>query len=156
MRLYVFEGSPEEIRETVQSVLPITADHAVSVELSTARSPTVRSRDSDQPKKFVTAEFASRVLARRPSLSAPVKAVLEALSEAYPSPVPLSDLHRVADYTPQQFAGLMGAFGRRMSHTEGYDVEAHFFDYRWDNDAGEYVYSLPETVYQALNPTGDE
>ena len=68
----------------------------------------------------------------------------------------LSDLHRVSGYKPQQFAGLMGAFGRRMSHTEGYDGAAHFFDYQWNEDQEAWEYSLPETVYQALNPTEDE
>ena len=52
MKLYVFDGSPEEIRETVRSVLPLTADHAVSVELSRDRSPTVRSREFGATKEI--------------------------------------------------------------------------------------------------------
>ncbi len=151
MKLLVFEGTPEEIRKIAQSMLPTTPEHTVTVETpKERRSTSLRELNSEEGKKFVTEEFAHRVLTRRPAISTPLKAVLKALNEAYPDFVPLSDLHTATDYTPQQFAGLMGAFGRRMSHTDGYDDHAHFFDYRWSDDQENYEYALPESVHQAL------
>ena len=78
--------------------------------------------------------------------------VLKALNNAYPEWMLLSDLHSAAGYKPAQFAGLMGAFGRRMSHTDGYDRDAHFFEYRWNNDEDAWEYRLPESVREVLNP----
>ena len=152
MKMIVFEGSREEIREVAKSMLSMASDtHTVSIEIpKERRSTSLRERNSEQPKKFVSGEFAHRVLNRRPALSAPVKAVLKALDAAYPDWVPLTDLHVAAGYTPQQFAGLMGAFGRRMSHTDDYDEDAHFFDYRWNDGWEGWDYALPDSVHQVL------
>ena len=149
MKMFVFEGTQKEIREVAQSMLPMASDDTVSVKIpEERRSTSLREQSSEQPKKFVSEEFAHRVLTRRPPLSAPVKAVFKALNHAYPGWVPLTDLHVAADYTPQQFAGLMGAFGRRMSHTDDYDADAHFFDYRWNDEREAWGYALPDSVYQ--------
>ena len=82
----------------------------------------------------VTAAFARHVLTRLP-LSRAMKKVLRALLDAHPDWLPPPALHRAAGYSkPAQFRGLMGAFGKRMANTEGYDPEAHFFEYRWNED----------------------
>lgn len=151
MKLFVFEGTQEEIREMAQSMLPMASGHTVSIETPEERRSTpLRELSSEEETKFVTEEFARRVLTRRPALSAAVKAVLKALTDAYPDGVLLRDLHIAAGYTPQQFAGLMGAFGRRMSHTDGYDEYAYFFEYRWDDDQEDWRYVLPDSVHQVL------
>lgn len=149
MKMFVFEGTPEEISAVARSILPATTgDVGVSLEVQDG----ARAQSSDQPTRFVTVEFARRVLGRRPVLSKPLKRVLKALNEAYPEWILLSGLHSAARYTPAQFAGLMGAFGRRMSHTDGYDKDAHFFDFRWNDDEEAWEYRLPETVREVLNP----
>ena len=148
--MFVFEGTPEEISAVARSMLPATTgDVALSLEV---QQDEARSQSSERPTKFATVEFARRVLGRRPVLSKPFKRVLKALNEAYPEWTLLSDLHSAAHYTPAQFAGLMGAFGRRMSHTDGYDKDAHFFEFRWNDDEDAWEYRLPVTVREVLNP----
>lgn len=151
MKLYVFDGTPEEIRDVTRGMLPMGTDRTLSVEVSEKVRPMpVRSDGSGSDTKFVTTEFARRVVTRRPPLKPRAQAVLRALTEAAGEGVLRSELHRVADYSPQQFAGLMGAFGRRMAHTEGYDEEAHFFDYQWDDEKNDWLYRLPDSVLEAL------
>ena len=150
MKMFVFEGTPEEISAVARSMLPATtSDVALSLEV---QQDEARFQSSERPTKFVTVEFARRVLGRRPVLSKPLKRVLRALNDAYPGWMLLSELHSAANYTPAQFAGLMGAFGRRMAHTEGYDKDAHFFEIRWNDDEDAWEYRLPVTVGAVLNP----
>ena len=120
-----------------------------SVESSEEENPSAPAAESpDGMKKFVTEEFARRVLSRR-RLSRAQTIVLDALSEAYPQSVPIADLQAATDYTPAQFAGVMGAFGRRMAATDGYDEEAYFFDTEWDEEVGAYKFRLPESAHLA-------
>ena len=160
MKMAVFEGTVEEIRDVARTVFPMSTGLTL-VEISEEASADedlqskIWSQNAEQPKKFVTGTFARRVLTRQPALSEPFKAVLRALHGAYPNWVLLSDLQHVASYTPQQFAGLMGAFGKRMSHTDNYDEDAHFFDFRWNDEKEEYEYRLPDTVCEVLNPDDD-
>ena len=147
--MFVFEGTPEEISAVARSMLPATTgDIALSLEVQDE----ARAQSSERPTKFVTVDFARRVLGRRPVLSKPFKRVLGALNDAYPDWMLLRELHSAADYTAAQFAGLMGAFGRRMAHTEGHDKDADFFETRWNDDEEAWEYRLPATVYEAWNP----
>lgn len=145
MKMYVFEGTPDEIRKVVQSMEPMKAAGQASVE---AGEPTLE-ENSDGETKFVEVDFARRALSRI-KLSEPFQATMKALNDAYPEWVPIADLHEASEYSSAQFAGLMGAFGRRLSHTKGYDEEAHFFDYEWDDVTGAWKYRLPESVHKAL------
>ena len=58
--------------------------------------------------------------------------------------------HAIAEYEPARFAGLMGAFGRRMANTEGYDSDLLFFESRWNENEEIWEYRLPDTVCEAL------
>ena len=138
-----------------RSMLPATTgDVALSLEIQDGtQASNGRSQSSDRPTKFVTAEFARRVLGRRPVLSKPFKRMINALNDAYPEWMLLRDLHSAAGYTPAQFAGLMGAFGRRMSHTDGYDKDVHFFDFRWNDEGDAWEYRLPESVREVFVTT---
>ncbi len=150
MKMYVFEGTPEEISKVAQAMQPMAAANTTSVEQPTEVSPAKKpSKPSEGPAKFVSVEFAHRVLTRRP-LSDPFRAVIKALNEAHPAWVSSADLYEASNYTVAQFSGLMGAFGRRMSHTEGFDEDAHFFDYEWDEEVEAWKYRLPDTVREAL------
>ena len=128
MRAFIFEGTAEEVGRVVQAMQPSSA---TSVEPPPTR-PTTGDEETWPP---VTEEFARRVLTRR-RLSGPVKAMLRTLSQVDPGDyVPVADLYEATGYSSSQFAGLMGAFGRRIAHTEGYDENAVFFEYererRW-------------------------
>ena len=107
------------------------------------------SESPEEASRFVTTRFARRTL-KRLKLSKPMKKVLRALYDAYPEWLARPTLLEVAGYSPSQFAGLMGAFGRRMANTEGYDSEAEFFEYEWDEAGEVWNYRLPESVREAL------
>jgi len=101
---------------------------------------------------FVSIEFAKRALRRRP-LSRQMKRVLKKLHGAHPGSLPTQELHEAAEYTAPQFAGLMGAFGRRLSNTGGYDADKDFFDWCWNEDRGGWDCRIPDTVCRALEET---
>ena len=145
MKMYVFEGTAEEISKVVHTMQP-TASSEPPEEASPS---TMQSKTAEGPTKFVTTEFARRALTRIP-LSDAFKAVIEALDKTHPEYVLTADLYEATNYTSAQFAGLMGAFGRRMLYTEGYDENADFFDSRRNEEAGEWEWRLPDTVREAL------
>jgi len=105
--------------------------------------------DAEKKKLFVTTEVARTVFSRRP-LSAEQKIVLNMLAVAHPDWVLITQLQAAVHYTPAQFAGLLGAFGRRLSHTEGYVAGSWLFDVEWDVDNGCYRYKLPDSVREAV------
>ena len=139
MKLYIFEGTPREIAQAV----PMISEMGVEIaEEAKPKAP------ADATDAFVTKHFARRVLTRR-RLSAGLSNLFEALCEAYPDWVLITDLHEATDCTRAEFAGLLGAFGRRIAHTSGFDEELSFFGRELDDETGEWKYRLPDTVYDA-------
>ncbi len=151
MKMHIrFEGTPEEIGGVLQSLPTVAALQTTAVELvDEPLASTIGPEPVESEIKTVTTPFARRVLNRR-RLSAPMRAVLQALAEASPGWVALPELHEIAGYAPAQFAGLMGAFGRRMASTDGYNPEAHFFLSRWSEEGDAWEYGLPDTVREAI------
>lgn len=144
------EGTAEEISHALQALSSTGVLHATASEPANHAAPdTPEATPEDTEMPVVTTRFARRALTRR-RLSKPMRKVLKALYEAHPGWLSLPALHKTAGYRPPQFAGLMGAFGRRMANTEGYDSEAHFFVYRWNEDEGTWDYRLPDSVREAL------
>lgn len=116
---------------------------------SSAPTAAVPPADIDPDDKvFVSAEVARKVLSRRP-LSKEQMAVITTLAKRHPDWVPAAELQAATGYTPAQFAGLMGAFGRRFTHTEGFIPNTWLFDAEWNYDNGAYDYRLPDTVLDA-------
>ena len=143
-------GTPAEISDVLQALPGTAMVHTAAVELTDeVVDSSTTSESPEDASGFVTTRFARRAL-KRLKLSKPMKKVLRALYEAETEPVPLATLQDVAGYTPAQFAGLMGAFGRRLANTEGFDSEASFFEYDWEEDEETWTYRLPETVREAL------
>lgn len=154
MRTTILEGTPEEIIKIVRALYPegsslISSTGRENSASTTQETASDESNDPEEPKRFVSTEFARRVLTRRPLSDAQLLA-LRAIQEAYPDWVTREDLCTVTGYTAHQLAGLMGAFGRRVSHTEGYPDGANFFDWKWNDKAGAWDYRFPETVHEAL------
>ena len=107
------------------------------------------SQSAKSDSSVVTTRFARRVLTRL-GLSPPMRKLLTALYEAHPDWLSLRTLHGITGYRPSQFAGQMGAFGRRVANTEGYDSGLTFFQSRWNEDEDTWDYRLPDTVCEAL------
>lgn len=147
MKGYMFEGTAQEVIEAMTALQAASGGEATSNAVA-AVAPTVA--EEGEEKEFVSTEVARRVLNRRP-LSREQLGVLKMLHAAFPEWVPAGKLQAAISYTPAQFAGLMGAFGRRFSHTEGYVANTWLFDAEWDYDVGAYNYRLPETVKAAMD-----
>jgi hypothetical protein len=142
----MFEGSAQEVIEAMTAMQAASSNDS-PLTLAGAVAPTVAEDGED--KEFVSTEVARRLLSRRP-LSREQMVVLKMLHSAYPGWIPAAKLQAAISYTPAQFAGLMGAFGRRFSHTEGYIKNTWLFDAEWDYDMGAYNYRMPETVKAAM------
>lgn len=154
MRMTVYEGTAEEIARIVRAIQPGAAN-IVSAGLSEEPSTSMMDDSIDAPadsegsRKCVTAEFARRMLTRCP-LSDKQKIVLKTLKEAHPEWVSRDELCAENGWTPHQLAGLMGTFGKRTAHTEGYVGGAWVFDTKWNDETGAWDYRLPETTLEAL------
>lgn len=147
MKAYMFEGTAQEVIEAM-TAMQAASSTEVPAGAAAAVAPTVA--EEGEEKEFVSTEVARRVLSRRP-LSREQLAVLKMLYAALPDWVPAAKLQAAISYTPAQFAGLMGAFGRRFSHTDGYVENTWLFDAEWDYDVGAYNYRMPETVKAAMD-----
>lgn len=155
VRVIVIEGSVDEVRATMEVIRPLVSEpRSSSIEESASEVETDAIDDSGG-KRFVTVEFAREVLTRLP-LSPAQKAVLKALYDAGAEEyVTTTELVRVLRYdSGHQLAGVMGAFGRRIANTKGFDENATFFEIRWNETAAAWEYRLPATVRKALEQEG--
>ena len=154
MKMFVFEGTSEEITKVFRSLQPTETGTVAAVKLPDEVSSSATAPEtSEEEIRYVSVAFARRVLTRR-RLSGPVVAMLKTLYEAHLEWVSSATLYDATGYTPAQFAGLKGAFGRRMSKTTGYDAHAEFFEWKENEETGEWEYRLPDTVREALRLEG--
>lgn len=138
---YEFEGSPEELL-ALKRQLESSDDKAMRVG---AAGP---SEDEHDPE-YVSEKVAHLVIVRRP-LSREQRILLTTLYEAGKKWTPASELQDQLNYNTSKFAGLMGAFGRRLAYTRGVGRYESFFEQRWDDAAGCNFYRLPPSVRAAL------
>ena len=144
------EGTAAEISDVLRALPGTASVHIAAVELTDAGVQATTSSETTEPEsRFVTTRFARRVLKRLP-LSKPMKNVLRELCKAHPDWLSQAALRDTAGYEPSQYAGMMGAFGRRIANTEGYDSETRFFEWEWDDEEKTWYYRLPDTVREAL------
>jgi hypothetical protein len=136
------EGTPAEIAELLRS-------------LSTTLTPVTPAsqRPNSFGKTFVDENVAFKVLKRR-SLSLEQQAVLRTLAKNHPNWTLATELQRVTKYTPNQLAGLLGAFGKRVGSTEGYRTGTWFFEQEWNYETDCNQYKLPEAVLRAVQRAG--
>lgn len=151
MRLLVFEGSASEISEALKG-LPAGSVVATIADAGDAGVPEDDDTEEEE-RQFVSVEVARRVLSRR-SLSREQRAVLKLIYHAHPNTVAASELQSKIKYSKPEFAGFMGAFGRRLARTKGYVDGTWFFDNNWDDDEMCNLYRLPESVREAMRLEG--
>lgn len=147
----VAEGSPEELAEYQRRLGPNEAGvspNALDAKPSPKNAPETTNVSAwmRRPVDFVDVQVARKMISRRP-LSDQQKIVLKTLYGT-PHLVPTAKLQDVTGYSARQMAGLMGAFGRRLTHTEGYEEGTSFFDWWWDENG--WHYSLPDSVRHAM------
>lgn len=102
---------------------------------------------NDQAPGAMSEQFAYRVLTRIPLVDS-MENVMETISNAYPAKVPAGDLEKASNMFGRRFTGMMGAFGRRVAHTDGYPDGTFYFVQRWEGK--EYHYTFSEPVLRAV------
>ena len=139
MKMYVLEGSPEELSKMFPSV-GWNQESVTVIPLKAVAAKTSSPR-------LVTVEEAVLVLTRR-HVSHNLRTILIALYNAGEKRLKSNDLKKMAALNADQFRGVMGAFGRRLGNTVSDEVT--FIDYRWEDTLGQMTWTLPETVRQAM------
>lgn len=135
----VVEGSPEEI-----------AQYEAFAKSHAASDGSVSSTGAGEVDwEFVSTDVAFRALTRI-KLGKETKAVLRLIYEGGDAWTSAAALQKEIGYSPAQFAGLMGAFGRRLANTAGYVLHSSFFEYEWDAERSCYLYRLPAPVRAAV------
>ena len=148
MKVYVVEGTLEEIVTIfpgLGSSSPLVPE-ALAITSTAAVSPPSESGDEDGA---VSVEVARQVLTRRELWPKQLQ-LLQELYHAHPGTISGSEIQEKIGYSRPEFSGFMGAFGRRLTHTPGYEPQTWFFMQEWDGEQGTYNYSLPATVRQAM------
>lgn len=104
---------------------------------------------SEEDWQFASSDVAFRCITRR-KLSEQLKATIRMIYEGGDNWTPAANIQKRIGYSTSQFAGMMGAFGRRFVNTRGYVLDSAFFDQEWDDDVFCYKYRLPPTVRAAV------
>lgn len=143
MRIRIGEHEVEGTAEEVARLLNLMA----SPKTPTARLPSQEPR-LEGASPFVSEEVAYEVLTRRP-LGPVHTRMLRKLQEAGDAWTTAPELQTELALSTREFAGLLGAFGRRLSHTDGAGSRS-FFDQYWDHENGYNLYRLPPSVRAAL------
>ena len=152
MKLTIVEGTPDEIRQAFPGLADIGG--VIIPQKQTADAGAHEEQSGSEPLgKFVSRAVARDVLRRR-ALSAEQRKILSILYKAHPKRVLGTTLQERLGYRRPQFTGLMGAFGNRLTHTEGYVPNTAFFDQEWDYEHNSFSYTLPKSVREALETEG--
>jgi hypothetical protein len=62
-----------------------------------------------------------------------------------------SEIQEKMSWNGTQFGGVLGGLGRRLTATKGYKSGFVLWNWKWDDDEGEYAYRLPDAVLSALD-----
>jgi hypothetical protein len=140
MKLWSFEGTTEEFNTVFEALIGKSVQH----EDVQASEHVVSAHSWD---RFATVEQAIEILTRR-ELSTNMTKVLKALYEAGSGRLTSDDLKEVSGLNPDQFRGLMGAFGRRTKYT--LKQGERILDDHWAGALKQYTWTLPETTREAM------
>jgi hypothetical protein len=142
------DGTPDEIAKLVNALEqgPLSAWRSLA-----GRNLLKPKEASSGP--FVSQEIAFRVIKRRP-LSQEQSKMLSILRKAGDEWVSAKALQASLGYSSSQLAGMLGAFGKRLSGTDGYIEGTWFFDQDWDYASSCYQYRLPDSVRSAVVKAG--
>jgi hypothetical protein len=143
----ILEGTPEEIAQFEAYLRFHGTSQSADQISSVPQSPQIGDEGGDW--EFVSADVAFRALTRI-RLGKETKAVLRRLHIAGDAWTSGAELQREIGYKPSQFAGLMGAFARRVINTPGYVLDSSFFQYEWDEQRACHLYRLPPSSRAAV------
>lgn len=99
--------------------------------------------------EYVSTDVGFRALTRV-KLGNQIRTILQMLHKAGELWTSAKALQELIEYSPSQFAGAMGAFGRRIANTPGYVRDSSFFEYEWNDRQSCYLYRLPPSSRLAV------
>lgn len=139
----VIDGTPEEIAqyEAFQRFHNASSLDEAGVAVDIAMP--------DVDWEFVSADVAFRAITRI-KLGKETKAVINRIYLGGDQWTSAANLQKEIGYSASQFAGLMGAFGRRLVNTPGFVLHSAFFEQEWDGERSCYLYRLPPSVRVAV------
>jgi hypothetical protein len=138
MRLIEFDGTPAEF-ELVKHQFGVNSGSLEPNESETAR-PAETPPQSAQLSPAERHEVVVSALTRIP-LPPTMRKVFEALLKS-PNGTTTAEFAKLLGITRAQLAGVFGAFGRRLSHTEGFpedDADAWLATNSWNGSERRYV-----------------
>lgn len=157
MRVYVVDGTPDEIRQALPGFTAAFNSGAVSTIVAAAAPAETDSAsvddDEDDEITYVSTATAREVLSRI-ELYDSQKLMLRTIYEGATGWVSATDLRTALGQSTAQFRGFMGAWGRRYTHTDGFITGEWFFEQEWNDEEACYHYRLPETVREAMRLEG--
>jgi hypothetical protein len=143
-----FEGTPAEIADMVRNLELDWTGNLLNKRDFLQPVPRVEP-DSDSDAEFTSEEVAFKAIKRRPL--SPNQAILLAYllkkKDAWATAI---ELQQVLKYSSSQLSGLFGAFGKRVSGTDGYIDGTSFFELEWDYEIDCYKYRLPSGPLRAV------
>lgn len=146
-RVKIFLGLPEDYDQTAPSLPP-------SIKYSAIKLASLKAKTGGEIVDEIT--HIRKVLHRKP-LSNGQKALFSILYNSIDQPINSRDLAKALSFTPIQFAGLMGALGKRIEGTEGSEAFPRlgiglFFEFQ--RSEGQIAYKLRPIVRQIFEEDG--
>ncbi len=135
MRMIEFEGTPAEF-ELVKHHFSSTPNSIESVKLDATSPPEATSKLSPEERHEVVVKALIRI-----PLPSTMQKVFKALLKS-PKGLTTVEFAKLLGISRSQLAGVFGAFGRRLSHTEGFpvdDAEAWLATNEWNGRERRYV-----------------
>ena len=154
MRIVILEGTVEEVSQVLKLIPELSPSKVFTEREETQAETPLPEKDQVDTNKSVSIEFAALVLTRRPALSNRLKKALTALARQHPGWLSATELQQVTNYQPAQLNGMLGAFGRRISRTDGHETGAQFYEYQWNEELDCWMYRLQENALEALEQVG--
>lgn len=142
MRLKIGAHEVEGTVEEVAKLLGLLSGEVAS------DGPESKASSLGGPSPFISEGLAYDALTRRPLGIISAK-MLRTLDKAGDGWTAAPELQKTLGLSTREFAGLLGAFGKRISHTDG-EGSRTFFDQYWDQENGYNLYRLPPSVRSAL------
>lgn len=149
-----FSGSPGEIAKVMAAVQNATATTVIPKSLQ----PT----GIDASTEFVSPELIQRALNRR-KLTHLTRNLLRTLCDAEEDErfVRRSKLRLALgsdgkELEDRRLNGVLGKFGMRVKHTDGYVSGTSYFEYKKTDDDGEWCYRLPDHLHSVVSKFLDD
>jgi hypothetical protein len=148
MKFMIFEGTTQEFTVVAPS-MGLKPPNSPEKTEEIAADPS----EDAEASEYMTVNQVKAVLGRR-HLDESMKTMLVELYKNGEERVSSDTLKEALDFSPEQFRGMLGAFGRRRANTQGVPKSAQLFDQVWDHELHQKTWTLPPNTRKALEDLG--